>query len=85
MKFKEINIPHLQFILAMKYSKFLYEFPYKSLTMVSKKITDKFRVKMQNLSNTKTFETTTNLCITEKSKKKFILKSQYGVLQDRTN
>ena len=53
----------------MKYSKFLYEFPYKSLTMVSKKITDKCRVKMQNLSNTKTFATT-NLCITKKSKKK---------------
>ena len=69
----------------MKYSKFLYEFPYKSLTMVSKKITDKCRVKMQNLSNTKTFATT-NLCITKKSKKKkIILKSQYGVLQGRTN
>ena len=50
----------------MKYSKFLYEFLYKNLTMVNKKkITDKFRVKMKNLSNTKTFATS-NLYITLK-------------------
>ena len=51
----------------MKYSKFLYEFLYKNLTMVNKKkITDKFRVKMKNLSNTKTFATS-NLYITLKN------------------
>ena len=68
MKFKEINIPHLLFILVMKYSKFIYEFLYKNLTMVKKKKkTDKFRVKMQNLSNPKTFATS-NIYITKKKK-----------------
>ena len=42
------------FILVTKYSKFLKESLYKNLTMVNKKITNEFRIKMQNLSSTKT-------------------------------
>ena len=43
----------------MKYSKFLWESLYKSLTMVSKKKkkTNKFRIKMQKISSTKTLAT----------------------------
>ena len=37
----------------MKYSKLLYEPLYKSLIKVNKKITEKFRIKMQNLLSTK--------------------------------
>ena len=38
----------------MKYSKLLYEPLYESLIKVNKKITDKFRIKLQNLLRTKT-------------------------------
>ena len=54
----------------MKYYKFLLESLYKNLIIISKKKSNKFRIKMQNLSITKTIAMANLSIICWKMKKK---------------
>ena len=80
LKFKENITPPFMFILVTKYSKFLKNYFYQILTMDNKNITNKFRIKVQNLSSTKIFAMT-NLSITRWKKKKKIKKFTLNILK----
>ena len=54
LRFEKINTIPSSIYISNKIFKFLSKYLYKILAMVSKNIIDKFRIKMHNLSSSKT-------------------------------